>query len=73
MDQALLGKILATVVLAAVDAGAIVVSSGGILKDAGAVGAITSGFLSVWLTHPASSAPPAALVQKGVTSVSTAG
>jgi len=71
MDQAFLGKILATVVTAAVDAGAIAVSSGGILKDAVAVGAIVQGFLSIWLTHPASGVPPVQTSPKGVSDVAT--
>lgn len=65
MDQALLGKILATVVIAAVDAGAIAVSSGGILADPGAVGAITQGFLSIWLSHPASGKVGTTAISKG--------
>lgn len=59
MDLELLGKVLATVVTASVDAGAIIVSSGSILKDPSAVGAIVQGFLQIWLTHPASGNPQA--------------
>lgn len=54
MDLSLLGKILATVATAAIDAGAIATSSGGILGDPNAVGQIVEGFLQIWLTHPAS-------------------
>ena len=54
MDHSILGKILATVITAAIDGGAIAVSSGGILTDPVAVGKIAQGFLSIWLSHPAS-------------------
>jgi hypothetical protein len=65
MDQAVLGKILATVITAAVDAGAITLSSGKILTDAGAVGALVQGFLSIWLAHPASGSTAAPATAKG--------
>lgn len=54
MDPVLLGKILATVVTAAVDAGAIVTGSGKVLTDPTAMGQIISGFMNIWLAHPAS-------------------
>jgi hypothetical protein len=54
MDHTVLGKILATVVTAAIDAGAIATSSGGILTNPATVGSIVQGFLTIWLTHPAS-------------------
>lgn len=66
MDLSILGKILATVVTAAIDAGAIAASSGGILTNPLAVGQITQGFLNIWLAHPASGAPQAPVTQKGV-------
>lgn len=70
MDLTLLGKILATVVTAAVDAGAIAASSGGILTNPVAVGQIAQGFLNIWLTHPASGAPQAPVISKGIIDVS---
>lgn len=54
MDPTLLGKILATVVTAAVDAGAIATSSGKVLTDPSSVGQIITGFMTIWLAHPAS-------------------
>lgn len=65
MDHSVLGKILATVVIAAIDAGAIVVSSGGLLTDPQAVGNLEQGFLEIWLQHPASGQPKPKVTAKG--------
>jgi hypothetical protein len=64
MDHTILGKILATVVTAAIDAGAIATSSGGILTNPATVGSIVQGFLQIWLTHPASGQTAASAVAK---------
>lgn len=56
MDHDLLGQILATVVTAAVDADVIVRSGSGDIKDPLEIGNIISGFMSIWLKHPASGA-----------------
>jgi hypothetical protein len=64
MDHAVLGKILATLVTAAIDAGAIATSSGGILTNPGTLGSIVQGFLSIWVTHPASGQTAASAVVK---------
>jgi hypothetical protein len=64
MDHTVLGKILATVVTAAIDAGAIVTSSGGVLTNPATLGSIIQGFLSIWITHPASGQTAASAVVK---------
>lgn len=65
MDHSILGKILATIITAGIDAGAIATSSGGLLTDPAAVGNLVSGFLNIWLTHKASGAPPQIASPKG--------
>jgi hypothetical protein len=65
MDHSVLGKILATIITAAVDAGAIVADPKGVVSDATAVGDIVAGFLSIWLSHPASGKVPL-MPSKGV-------
>lgn len=65
MDHSILGKILATVVTAAIDAGAIITSSGGILTDPASLGKLVQGFLDIWLTHPASGQPTTTIHTKG--------
>lgn len=49
MDQKLLGQILASVVLAAADAGAVLASGETLLTNPQAISQIISGFLQVWV------------------------
>lgn len=65
MDHSILGKILATIITAGIDAGAIATSSGGVLTDPAAVGNLVSGFLNIWLAHSASGNPPKLAAPKG--------
>lgn len=58
MDHKLLGQIIATVLTAAVDGGAIATDPTGVLTSADKVAQITEGFLSIWLSHPASGKVP---------------
>lgn len=54
MDHGLLGKILASVVLAASEAGVLAKDPKGAVTDAQGVADIISGFMEVWGPHPAS-------------------
>lgn len=52
MDKSLLGKILATVVTAAVDAGAIAIDPRGAIQNPDEISQIIKGFMEIWTTHP---------------------
>lgn len=65
MDNALLGKILATVVLAAADLGAITVDPSGVASNPQEIGGIVSGFLELWLPHAKAKVTQAAPIKVG--------
>lgn len=54
IDKGLLGKILASVAIAAIDAGTIFTNPEGIATKPEEINEILDGFLAVWLGHPAS-------------------
>lgn len=56
MDKSLLGKILASVALAAVDAGEVALDTKGVLANPQEINDILDGFLSIWTQHPTSKA-----------------
>lgn len=58
MDHKLLGQIIATVFTATIDAGAIATDTSGVLGSPEKLAEITQGFLSIWLSHPASGKVP---------------
>lgn len=58
MDPTLLGQIIATVITAAADAGAIALNPQGVITSPEAVANIVKGFLDIWLQHPASGKVP---------------
>lgn len=64
-DKALLGRILASVAIAAVDAGEIALDPHGIATNPQEINDILDGFLSIWITHPASGQNPGQVGQIG--------
>lgn len=58
MDHKLLGQIIASIVTAALDAGAVATDPTGVLTQPDKIASIAEGFLSIWLTHPASGKVP---------------
>lgn len=58
MDTKLLGQILASVATAAAVAGAITVNPLGVASNPEEISQIISGFLDIWLAHPASGNVP---------------
>lgn len=54
MNKTLLGKILASVAMAAVDAGLVVLNPQGVVSNPQEINDILDGFLSLWVSHPAS-------------------
>lgn len=59
MNKQLLGQILATVGTAAVDAAIVAMDPQGALSNPKELGEILTGFLQIWLSHPASGLPQA--------------
>lgn len=57
MNRVLLGKILATIATAAVDAGVVATDPKGAIANSTELSEIIGGFLSIWLDHPASGVP----------------
>lgn len=55
MDKKLLGQILASVVLGALEAGEIVLDPSRAMADQTQLNSVVNGFISIWITHPASS------------------
>lgn len=60
MNHNLLGKVLATVATAAVDAELIKTNPAGVLDDTAALAALIEGFAEIWSGHRASGIPQAA-------------
>lgn len=58
-DHALLGQILATVLLAAMDAGAIALNPSGVASNPAEMAGIIQGFLGIWLPRVGPKAPTA--------------
>lgn len=59
MKNGLLGKILATIATAAVDAGAIETNPAGVVENPSALSELVTEFCSIWIKHPASGVPQA--------------
>jgi hypothetical protein len=58
LDHVLLGKILASIITACIDGGAIATDTQGVISSPEKLTEIASGFLSIWLSHPASGRVP---------------